>query len=526
MRFRGVASWAISLFRRYLQVRAVFSTVVISGIALTVVGGFLSYSIGGGLFSTRQTQVLAESERAVVEVQNTFSASSVSSEVALQSLMNTIVPSIESTGTTNSRRVALLRSPGQASGQILQSPISADLDPTVIPSTMRSKVRASSGKLIYQSIALPVGGSEHPGIVVGAPIQIPLAGSYEFYLVFDLNSEQQTLDFVQRTLFFGGFILLFMIGAISFFVTDWLVRPVRLAAEVSEQLAEGALDRRLPERGEDIIAILARSFNKMAQSLQSQITQLASLSKMQQRFVSDVSHELRTPLTTIKLAGDMIFAGRETLSPPVKRSAELMHDQIERFEALLNDLLEISRYDAGAVIADLEMQDLIGIVGMAIAGIEPLATSKGSEIQIDIPSGPIDAEMDSRRIERLLRNLLANAIEHGEGKPIRVSVAASESAVAVSVTDEGVGMSRAEVDRVFDRFWRADPARKRTTGGTGLGLAISLEDTHLHDGWLQVWAKPNEGASFRLTLPRRKGMVFTQSPLPLPPKKAKKKGDA
>jgi two-component system sensor histidine kinase MtrB len=493
--------------------------------ALALVGGFLSYSIGGGLYSTRQEQVLAESERAVIDVQNTFSSSSVSNEVALQTLMNTIVPSVESTGTTNSRRVALLRSPGQPAVQVLQSPISADLETSVIPAELRAKVRVSSGKLLYQSVSIPVAGSAHPGIVVGAPVQIPLAGNYEFYLVFDLNSEQQTLDFVQRTLVFGGLVLLLMIGAISFFVTDWLVRPVRLAAEVSEQLAEGALDRRLPERGEDILAVLARSFNKMAQSLQSQITQLASLSKMQQRFVSDVSHELRTPLTTIKLAGDMIFAGRETLSPPVKRSAELMHDQIERFETLLNDLLEISRYDAGAVTADLEMQDLNGVVGMAIAGIEPLAISKGSEILIDIPQGSVDAEMDSRRIERLLRNLLANAIEHGEGKPIHVAVGASESAVAVTVTDEGVGMSRTEVDRVFDRFWRADPARKRTTGGTGLGLAISLEDTHLHDGWLQVWAKPNEGASFRLTLPRRKGMVFTQSPLPLPPKRTKKRGD-
>ncbi|MEY3846733.1 MAG: hypothetical protein RJA66_1000 [Actinomycetota bacterium] len=526
MRFRGVASWAIGLFRRSLQARAVLSTVVISGIALAVVGGFLSYSIGGGLYSTRQAQVLAESERAVVEVQNTFSSSSVSNEVALQTLMNTIVPSIESTGTTNSRRVALLRSPGQPAVQVLQSPISADLDTNLIPSELRAKVRNASGKILYQAVSIPAVGGDHPGMVVGAPVQIPLAGNYEFYLVFDLNSEQQTLDFVQRTLVFGGLILLLMIGAISFFVTDWLVRPVRLAAEVSEQLSEGALDRRLPERGEDVLAVLARSFNKMAQSLQSQITQLASLSKMQQRFVSDVSHELRTPLTTIKLAGDMIFAGRETLSPPVKRSAELMHDQIERFETLLNDLLEISRYDAGAVTADLEMQDLNGVVGMAIAGIEPLATSKGSEILIDIPQGSVEAEMDSRRIERLLRNLLANAIEHGEGKPILVAVGASESAVAVTVTDEGVGMSRVEVDRVFDRFWRADPARKRTTGGTGLGLAISLEDTHLHDGWLQVWAKPNEGASFRLTLPRRKGMIFTQSPLPLPPKKSKKRDEA
>jgi two-component system sensor histidine kinase MtrB len=125
--------------------------------------------------------------------------------------------------------------------------------------------------------------------------------------------------------------------------------------------------------------------------------------------------------------------------------------------------------------------------------------------------------MDSRRIERLLRNLLANAVEHGEGKPILVCVGADDKAVAVSVTDYGVGMSRAQLDRVFDRFWRADPARKRTTGGTGLGLAISLEDTNLHNGWLQVWAKPNEGASFRLTLPRKAGQVFTESPLALPP---------
>jgi two-component system sensor histidine kinase MtrB len=196
-----------------------------------------------------------------------------------------------------------------------------------------------------------------------------------------------------------------------------------------------------------------------------------------------------------------------------------MHDQIERFEVLLNDLLEISRYDAGAVRAELELQDLNGVVGMAIAGLEPLAASKGSEILINIPSGSVNAEFDGPRIERLIRNLLANAIEHGEGKPITVAVGASDSAVAVSVTDQGVGMSRAQVDRVFDRFWRADPARKRTTGGTGLGLAISLEDTHLHGGWLQVWAKPGEGACFRLTLPRKQGEVFTQSPLPLPPKR-------
>jgi two-component system sensor histidine kinase MtrB len=511
--------WALGLFRKSLQFRAAFSTVVLSGVALAIVGAFLSYSIGNGLYATRLEQVLVESERASVAVQNTFSAATVADEIALQSLMNSIIPDLESNTASDSRQVALLRSPDQSGTVYLQSPISSSLQTEVIPDELRLEVRSAADRLSYQSVSLPMtGGATHPGIVVGSQINIPLAGNYELYLVFDLFSQQDTLDFVQRTLLIAGLVTLMVIATASYFVTSWLVKPVRVAAAVSERLADGALDERLPERGEDVIAVLARSFNRMAESLQRQITKLATVSKMQQRFVSDVSHELRTPLTTIKLAGDVIFAQRDKLEPAAKRSAELMHDQIDRFGTLLNDLLEISRYDAGAVSADFELTDLNGVVGMAISGLEPLAVSKGSEIQISIPSGPAEAELDSRRIERLLRNLLANAIEHGEGKPIQVAVGVSDSAVAVSVTDQGVGMTRAEVDRVFDRFWRADPARMRTTGGTGLGLAISLEDTQLHNGWLQVWAEPNRGASFRLTLPKRQGEVFATSPLPLPPR--------
>jgi two-component system sensor histidine kinase MtrB len=324
------------------------------------------------------------------------------------------------------------------------------------------------------------------------------------------------LNFVQQTLFAGGLAIIFIIGAVTYLVTGWIVRPVKIAAEVSEEIADGALDVRLLEKGDDVISSLAKSFNRMADSLQQQITKLASVSKMQQRFVSDVSHELRTPLTTIKLAGDLIFEARKDLDPSLKRSAEIMHGQIERFEVLLNDLLEISRYDAGAVRPELEIYDLNQVVTSAVASIDPLAIKRGSSIDIDIPSGEVMAEFDARRIERLLRNLLANAIEHGEGKPIRVAVGMNESAVAVSVTDNGVGMNEIELARVFDRFWRADPARKRTTGGTGLGLAISLEDTLLHGGSLDVWAKPNAGASFRLTLPKVQGEEVTASPLELP----------
>ena len=507
-------------FRRSLQLRAVAATVAFSAFALVLLGGFLSYSIGTGLFNTRLTQILGESERALVEVQSTFSAATDTDEIALQRLVNSVVPNIETTGSSDSRKVALLRSPGQVTSVVLQSPISADLDTSIFSEKLREQVRTTSSRLSYQSVTITDSdGSTHPGMVVGAPVTIPVAGAYELYLVFNLSGEQQTLDFVQATLVVGGMVTILIIASISWLVTRRIVRPVQEIARVAEDIADGELDLVLSEKGQDAIAQLANSFNRMTTTLRSQIDTLSRMSKMQQRFVSDVSHELRTPMTTIKLAGDFLFSQRENLDGPAKRSAELLHDQIERFEKLLESLLEISRYDAGAVTADLDLHDLNGIVGSAIASVEPLANAKGSKIEIDIPNGSVDAEMDAMRIERLLRNLLGNAIEHGQGKPILVSVGANEKAVAVTVTDQGVGMTRAQVDRVFDRFWRADPSRQnRTAGGTGLGLAISLEDTNLHNGWLQVWARPNEGASFRLTLPRKHNQNFTQSPLPLPPK--------
>jgi len=509
-----------SLLRRSVQARAVATTVALSTVLLVALGWFLSFSIGNGLFEERLQQVLAESEVAVLDVQNTFAAATVSDEIALQTLMNSVVPKLEATEVADTRRVALLRTPGQSGVQLLQSPISSGLDTALISPSFRAEVRLSEGRLLYQSIQLTktTDGitTNSPGLVVGSPIQIPLAGAHELYLVFDLSSDQQTLTFVQQTLFAGGLAIIFIIGGVAYLVTGWIVRPVKIAAEVSEEIADGALDVRLLEKGEDAVSSLARSFNRMADSLQQQITKLASVSKMQQRFVSDVSHELRTPLTTIKLAGDLIFEGRENLDPSLKRSAEIMQGQIERFEVLLNDLLEISRFDAGAVRPELEIHDLNQVATSAIASIDPLASKRGSSIEAQLPAGEVLAEFDYRRIERLLRNLLANAIEHGEGKPIQVTVGQNEDSVAVKVTDNGVGMSETELARVFDRFWRADPARKRTTGGPGLGLAISLEDTLLHGGALDVWARPNAGASFRLTLPKVQGGTISASPLTLP----------
>jgi two-component system sensor histidine kinase MtrB len=273
-------------------------------------------------------------------------------------------------------------------------------------------------------------------------------------------------------------------------------------------------------QGSDDLAALATSFNEMAASLQDKLRELEDLSNVQRQFVSDVSHELRTPLSTIKMAADLLFESREELDPMASRSVELLASQLERFEELLVDLLEISRYDAGAATLEADLVDVCDLVRRSADDAQQLATRRGSRIEFRLPATGCFAEVDRRRVERILRNLLVNAVEHGEDKDVVVTAAMDSNAVAVAVRDYGVGLRPGEDQLVFDRFWRADPARARTTGGTGLGLAISLEDARLHGGWLQAWGERGKGSVFRLTLPRTAGRELVGSPLPLEPDEA------
>jgi two-component system sensor histidine kinase MtrB len=269
--------------------------------------------------------------------------------------------------------------------------------------------------------------------------------------------------------------------------------------------------------GEDDLARLATSFNQMATSLQRQIRQLEELSRVQRRFVSDVSHELRTPLTTVRLAGSVLYDAKNGFDPATARAAELLQRELDRFETLLVDLLEISRFDAGAAALDLDDVNLTDVARRVVDNTRALADQRHTQVVVRAPDTPCVAEADVRRVERIVRNLVTNAIDHAESREIVVTVAADEQAAAIAVRDHGVGLEVGESAMVFNRFWRADPARARTSGGTGLGLAISLEDTHLHGGWLQAWGKPDEGAQFRLTLPRRANQPLRHSPLPLVP---------
>lgn len=191
--------------------------------------------------------------------------------------------------------------------------------------------------------------------------------------------------------------------------------------------------------------------------------------------------------------------------------------ELDRFEVLLTDLLEISRFDAGAAALVLEDVDLVDVATRVAESMRPLAQAREIAVVVSAPGRPCVAEVDVRRVERVVRNLVGNAIDHADGHDVVVRVAANEDAAALAVRDYGVGLHPGEQAMVFNRFWRADPARARTTGGTGLGLAISLEEVRLHGGWLQAWGEPNGGAQLRLTLPRRAGDPIGASPLPLVP---------
>lgn len=508
------------VWRTSLQFRTVLITVALTGAAVLVAGLVVSFVVGNDLYQSRLAQANQDSQRATVDAQKKLDASDATDPEAVDNLFLQVFGDIKNSTATG--LVASFRMPGQGidpGAPVGVSTFGSGND--VISGDLRKAVESSPHALFAQSVALPAAnGATHPGIVVGSQLELPSSGRYELYIGYDLSDSEQTLQFVQHTLLGVGIALLLLIAGITFLVVRLVVTPIRVAAQTSRRLADGDLEVRMPIANEDAFATLARSFNGMADALQRQITQLATLSQLQQRFVSDVSHELRTPLTTIRLAGDVIYDQREDFPPATARTAELLHTQIERFDTLLSDLLEISRYDAGSVVLELEPTNLVRLAEDAVDDMRPLAVTKGSELRLDAPGGYFEVDMDARRVRRVLRNLLGNAIEHGEGKPIVVTVDSNKSAVALSVRDYGLGMNGTEVVHVFDRFWRADPSRKRTIGGTGLGLAISLEDAVQHDGGLDVWSSQGEGSNFRLTLPRTPGEPIESSPVPLTPSDA------
>jgi two-component system, OmpR family, sensor histidine kinase MtrB len=523
-------------WHRSLQLRVVGTTLVISAVVVAVLGFFLTEQIAEGLVlnaeSSARTQTLAGLNTARGQAGlTTYPATAQASWQFMTTLGSVLQPS--SSGSNRYYLAVGLNAELASKPGYLQwattagNPATSAGNPAIpVPPALLNDVQAEQaaagdGKpeslLYYAPTTLTLaGGQSKAAIVVGAP----LGDWYQLYYFFPLDSEQQTLQLVQTTLIGAGIALVALLAAIASLVTRWVVLPVRHAARAAQRVAAGRLEERMAVGGKDDLGSLASSFNDMAASLQEKLRELEELSKAQRQFVSDVSHELRTPMTTIRMAAEILFESRGEFDPASARSAELLQSQIERFETLLTDLLEMSRHDANVATLDAELADVSDIVRRSADDAQQLAERRGCRIEFRLPAQACMAEVDRRRVERIMRNLLVNAVEHGEGRDVVVTVAADRDTVAIAVRDHGVGLGPGEEQLVFERFWRADPSRARTVGGTGLGLAISLEDARLHGGWLQAWGERGRGSVFRLTVPREAGQPLAGSPLPLGPDEA------
>src|ERR1700760_3370601 len=518
-------------WHRSLQLRVVSTTLVLSVLVIAVLGFFLIQSVAAGLLSNAEN-----SADALVRNGRTSAIG--------QSSVNVLAPSPADTATivdvaTTTARA--LQQPSGTTGSYLVFIQLTSIDPAIvhwvgqtnvnitatIPQTLIAKVKdeQKSEKFVNKNTVPPAyepttlvynSGNSVPALAVG----VPLSGYYQLYYVFPFTQQQATLLLVQRVLVGVALAVIVLLAAIASLVTRWVVLPVRHAAAAAQRVSAGHLGERMQVHGVDDLAALATSFNDMAASLQGKLRELEDLSNVQRQFVSDVSHELRTPLSTIKMAADLLFEARAELDAAGGRSVELLQSQLDRFESLLVDLLEISRFDAGAATLDADLVDVCDLVRRSADDAQQLAERRGSRIEFRRTATGCFVEAERRRVERILRNILVSAVEHGEGKEVVVTTAMDSDAVAVSVRDYGVGLRPGEEQKVFDRFWRADPSRARTIGGSGLGLGISLEDARLHGGWLQAWGERGKGSVFRLPLPRVAGAELVGSPLPLGPDEA------
>ncbi len=506
------------LWRRSLQVRVVISTLALSSAVVFVLGMVLQNLITDRLLETKEDAAIAATRDSVAVAQREL----LGVNPSVDAVRNRLTQALNRLSSSSPNTDSVSSSAGTFEPVLASDSPNRGADNEVIsvgpyrdvPDSLRHFVQNKRTAVQIHTVDRPTGRTTF--LIVGAPFGTA-DRLMQLYMLYPLTAEQSTISVVQSTLLVGGLVLLLLLAGIANLVTRQVVRPVRSAAQAAERFAGGELDERMIVAGEDDVARLAQSYNEMAESIERQIRQLEEFGTLQRRFTSDVSHELRTPLTTVRMAADVLHASREQFPPGLARSTELLVDELDRFESLLGDLLEISRLDAGVEELVAEYVDVRPIAMRAAQAVATIARNAGTEIILDLPDEEAAAEVDARRIERILRNLLANAVDHGDGRPVRLRMAVDEHALAVTVRDYGVGLRTGEADLVFNRFWRADPSRNRHTGGTGLGLAISLEDARLHGGAIDAWGEPGRGACFRLTLPREQDVTYTDNPLPLPP---------
>jgi two-component system sensor histidine kinase MtrB len=383
-----------------------------------------------------------------------------------------------------------------------ETPSDANYSSRLVPAALVEAV--GRDELGYGYIRSPV----PPGrmLVVGAPIRIDESevGVQQAYFFYPLNFQEETLAKLRNFLLIVGAGLLAAVVILAAISIGRVLKPIQRARDVAEEIAAGNLAARIPQAtSQDDFGKLAESFNRMTDNLAQKIGELEHVGSLQARFVSDVSHELRTPLATVRMAADYIHAARAGLPADAQRAAVLLERELERFENLLEDLLEISRFDAGVINLEPVEVDLSSLLDEVVDALDPIAHGRKVDVglEVDPRQGQPLVAADPRRLDRVFSNLVKNAIEHTVEGDVRIWVGRRGRDVVVTVADEGEGIPAEDLPHIFERFYRADVHRARTLGGTGLGLAIALENVNLHRGSIDVQSEVGHGSTFTVTLP-------------------------
>jgi signal transduction histidine kinase len=372
-------------------------------------------------------------------------------------------------------------------------PSSLSLSEGQVPEDLQQLV--AQGQLAYERDEI----ADSRYLVTGG--RVPGEGDAEAYFFFSEDELWQDLADLRNILLAGLGIVVLLAGFAGALVARRTLAPVARASTAAHSLAEGLLDTRLPVESADEFGLWAASFNEMADALEAKITALSEAQSRERRFTADVAHELRTPLTAIVNEASLLAEHIERMPPEARRPAHLLVEDVKRLRDLVEDLMEISRLDAGTQPVRPERVDLSSLVATAVR-------ARGWQSRVRLETSEVVIETDPRRFERIAANLIGNALEHG-GRDITVRVGSDGLGAFMEVTDRGPGIPREDLPHLFERFYKADPAR--TGRGTGLGLAIALENARLLGGDVQVWSDQGVGTRFTLRLPVTKPLPSGES---------------
>ncbi len=343
----------------------------------------------------------------------------------------------------------------------------------------------ASGQLSYEWTRL----ADLAALVVGG--RLPPSGP-AFYFVRDAGTIESTLEQLRLALGVGALVLVGLALLAARFVARGVLAPVEEASRAAERIERGDLSARVAVTSGDEFGAWADRFNRMAAALEESIGRLEAAQGQNRRFVADVAHELRTPLSALVAEASILRDDLDSLPAGSRRAGELLVADVARLRILVDDLMEVSRFDADAEQVAAQSVDLIRVLETVVANRLP-------EARLKVPSGPLVVETDPRRLERIVGNLLDNAREHAPGSPVEVRLEVTADAITIAVDDNGPGVEADRLERVFERFYKADPSRHG--GSSGLGLAIAAEHAALLGGELRATNRPEGGLRIELRLP-------------------------